>query len=180
MAVVRAEVIDAIRDAEREAERAVGAVPGSAWDEQIYDDGWSAKQILAHVTFTSRLWSTLIRMAEQHRASGSIDAGALLAEEQAADRMKSGARPDATRNVAALIAQEMSALQQTPVGELVEELRGHGERAIQEVADTPDDLLAYQFKTPWGTEGTLAELIAQSSIREHVLPHLRDLVAARG
>ena len=63
------------------------------------------------------------------------------------------------------------------LAELLDELRANSERSIAAVEAAPDELLAAHFRAPWGTEGSLADVIIES-MRGHVGTHLAELRAA--
>jgi hypothetical protein len=149
------DVIGAIREAQREVERLVPSVPESAWSSQAYEQGWNGKQLLCHLASTSGIARFLIGMAQ---APGSGGMGTDF-------------------DIDSFNAQQVAARQDKPVDEVLEEVCVNCGRDIESVENAPDDLLAQHFRAPWGTEGSLGDVIV-GSIDEHFMTHVRDLAKA--
>ena len=71
-------------------------------------------------------------------------------------------------------AAEVAARQAKSIPELLDELRSSSERSIAAVEAAPDELLSRRFRAPWGTEGTLADVIIES-LEDHIGTHLAEL-----
>ena len=155
MSAEKEDVIGAIRSAQQEVERLVSSAPESAWSKGAYEQGWNAKQVLCHIASTSGVAGFLLSMA---KAPGSGGMGGGF-------------------DIDAFNSQQVAARQDKPVVEVLDELRGVCRRDIESVQNAPDDLLAQHLRAPWGTEGSLADVIA-NSIEEHLMTHVRDLERA--
>ncbi len=155
MTASKDDIVRAIREWQKETETVATSLPDSAWSSGVYEQGWNAKQLFCHLSESSGVASFLIGMA------------------MAPVRANAGEPMD----IDVWNAQQVSALQDKPVPELLNHLRSRSERDVAAVQAAPDDLLSRPIKTPWGAEGPLADVIVQS-IREHGGMHLADLRTA--
>ncbi len=153
----KTDVIAKIRDSQRAVEELASSTPESAWSKGAYEQGWNAKELLCHIASTSGVAGFLVMMA---KSPGSGGMGADF-------------------DVDAWNAQAVAARRDKSITEIVEEMRGNCQRDIESVESVADDLLAQQFKPPWGEEGPLGDVIV-SSIEEHTMMHVRDLAKAVG
>ena len=153
MSATRDDVIGAIRSAQDEVEGLVSSAPESAWSKHVYEQGWNARDLLCHIASTSGIAGFLIGMAKGSGGMGTdFDIDAWNAQAVAERRGK-------------------------PVSEVVGEVRDNCGRDIESVQSAPDDLLAQDFRAPWGVEGSLADVIV-GSINGHFMTHVRDLEKA--
>jgi hypothetical protein len=157
MPAEKTDVIEIIRNAQREVERLASSAPASAWSKPAYEQSWNAKQLLCHIASTSGVAGFLIMMA---KSPGSGGMGADF-------------------DVDAWNTQAVAARQDKPIAEILDEVRGNCQRDIESVESTSDDLLAQHFKPPWGNEGPLADVII-GSIEEHLMMHVSDLAKVVG
>src|SRR3990172_12456662 len=151
------EIVRTIRESQREIENVASSLPDTAWSRGVYEHGWNAKQLFCHLSESSGVASFLIGMARAPAGAG-------------------GGEP---MDIDVWNARQVSALQDKPVSELLDHLRGRCERDIASVQAAPDDLLSRPVKTPWGAEGPVGDIIVQS-IQEHGGMHLADLRSAAG
>lgn len=156
MPASKEEIEEAIRRLEKEVEELVSALPESAWDKGVYENGWTAKQLLCHLASTSGAAGYLVSLASS--PGGSAGSGGGL-------------------NVDDLNAQQVARRQGRTVAELLEEIRNGYQRSLEVVRALSQDQLKRVVRTPWGPEGRLADLLL-SFVREHDAAHLRDLAAA--
>ena len=155
MPASKEQVVQAIRESQREIEKVASDLPDAAWSRGVYEQGWNAKQLFCHLAESSGVASFLIGRAGAPARAGA--GGAIDIDEWNARRV--------------------AALQDKPVPELLNQLRSNCERDIAAVQAAPDDLLSRPVQTPWGAEGPLADIIV-ASIQEHGGMHLSDLRAA--
>lgn len=156
MGASRRSVIEALDAARREAERLVETAPAEAWTGIVYEDGWNARQLLAHMASTSGVASFLLMMARSPAGGGmaGFDNDRFNAEQVA---MREGRSP----------------------ADLLDEIRANIARDIAAVEGAPDDLLFKHYQAPWDAEGPLADVIVESPNR-HWRGHLDELAAALG
>jgi hypothetical protein len=148
----RDDVLATIREAGDELDRIVSSASEDGWARTVYE-GWTARELLSHIAATSGAAGFLLAMARSPGATfGDEDNDGFNAQQVAARRAKT-------------------------VAEVAAEARGHMDADIERVGAAPDELLSSHYRAPWGSEGTLAEVMADS-LREHLMMHLLDLAAA--
>lgn len=133
-------------------------IPDAKWETGVYENGWNARQLLAHIASTAGIAGFVLTLARAPVAAGSMGDG-------------EGFDNDAFN------AQQVQARQNKPLSALFNEIRETMDRDRRVVSAAPDQLLASMYRAPWGTEGTVAGIIADS-IEEHLGEHVRDLRAA--
>jgi hypothetical protein len=154
MPASRDDVLAAIQTARDELDRIVSSAPEDVWSKEAYE-GWTARELLCHVAASSGVAGFLLAMARSPGATFSTS-------DEDNDRFN---------------AQQVAQREWKTIAELAEEARGHLDADAERVLVAPDDLLATHYRAPWGIEGPLAGVIADS-LREHLMMHLRDLAAA--
>lgn len=159
MVTTKQDVLDAIDSFVQEIEDVAGRLAESDWDGGVYENGWNARQLLCHIASTAGIAGFVLTLARAPVAAGVNTAA--------------GYDNEAFNN------QQVQARQNKPLQNVLNEIRETMHRDRQVVSAAPDQLLASMFRAPWGTEGTVAGVIADS-INEHLRAHLRDLEAAVG
>jgi Mycothiol maleylpyruvate isomerase N-terminal domain len=149
------EVVGKIQKLQTEIEQAVSSMPEEGWSRGVYEGGWNARQILAHIASTSGTAGFILGMARTSSAptlGGSYDENAFNDQQVAARESKT-------------------------VADVLAEIQGNLQRGIDSVRDAPDELLARQFRAPWGIEGEVGKVIVMS-LEGHLGMHLADLRSA--
>jgi len=149
------EVVAKIESLQREIEQAVSSMPEPAWAKGVYEGGWNARQLLAHMASTSGTAGFILGMARTSSApslGGSYDENGFNAQQVAARGGRS-------------------------VAEIAAEIRGNFQRGIDAVREAPDELLSKQFRAPWGVVGEVGDVIVMS-LEGHLGMHLADLRSA--
>jgi hypothetical protein len=176
----------------------VRALPADALEGGRYENGWNARQILAHVA--SIEW-TYARLVDGARAAGG-DAGgreaaprpetaarpADAAADAAADAgagaagatASAGKQPDPSQGAPGSMIDDYNARQVTKraeasVADLVAEFEKNRAATIAAVESADEALLAQPVRSAGGAQGTLAEVIRFVAVR-HVDQHLRDIL----
>lgn len=152
------DVLEALHAFQAAAEAVVETLPQSEWERGVYENGWNAKQILAHMASTVGIASFVLTLAR----SGPVV------------RRREG---DSDFDNDAFNAQQVVAREKKTVEALLNEIRDTLHRDEQVVKAAPDQLLASVYEAPWGDKGTVAFIIADSFNR-HLGGHVDDLKAA--
>lgn len=157
MITKKQDLLDAMDEFAQTLDDVVARVPEAKWESGVYENGWNAKQLLCHVASTAGVAGFVLTLA---RSPVAVGAGG-----------DDGFDNDAFN------AQQVRARESRPLANLLNEIRDTMNRDRQVVSAAPDQLLASMFRAPWGVEGTVAGVIADS-IKEHLCGHLHDLRAA--
>jgi hypothetical protein len=152
------EIVARIQDVQGQIEQAVDAMPEQAWSTGVYEGGWNAKQVLAHMASMSGIASFVLNMANVQAAAAGGGLGANF-------------------DIDAFNSTQIAAREaKTPV-ELVGEIRSSFEKDISAVRAAPDDLIRKHYRAPWDVEGEVGDIIV-GSLETHMGMHLADLRAA--
>lgn len=148
---------DALAALESDAEAVAAVVAGRAsgeWDAGVYENGWSARQLLAHLAAIEWTYPKLIERArEAPAASGGAGGGFDM---DAYNHRQVAKRADA------------------PISDLLAEFARNRAATIAALREADDDLLARPARSAGGVEGSLLDVFASVSIG-HVREHLADL-----
>src|SRR5574341_2036316 len=139
-----------------EIEATVSSLPESAWSTRIYENGWTARELLAHMASTSGTAGFLLAMANAPAREGG-----------------GGAGPGANFNIDDFNAQQVASRKDKSTAEILAEIRSILERDKSVVSAAAEDLLGKQYTAPWGTEGALSDVIVES-LNGHLGTHLAD------
>lgn len=157
MVTTRDEVIAAMDDFKADVDTFVASVKEDQWATVVYESGWNARQLLCHLASTAGIAGFVLTLAR-----APVPAG-----------MGGGEGFDND----AFNAQQVQARQGKPLENVLNEIRDTLDRDRRVVSAAPDQLLGSMFRAPWGTEGTVAGVIADS-FKEHLGEHVADLKAA--
>jgi hypothetical protein len=158
--ITRQELLENMRRGGSEFVAAARAVPEQHWAEGRYEDGWTARDILAHVASIEWTYPKLFLLAEQAAADPAPEA-------LDAERSFRGGVGDYNQRQVAKRAD-------ATVGELIEEFERNRATTIAAVEEADADLFAVRIRSAGGVEGTAAEVLNYVAVI-HVEGHLRDL-----
>jgi hypothetical protein len=133
----------------------VETAPESAWTHGVYEDGWNELQLLCHIANMIAPAGFTLQMSKLPAGSGiggQFDQDAFNRDQV---KLREGKSPS----------------------ELLAESQMNLQRDIQAVEAASDEDLERHRTAPWGTEGTVAEII-MSSLDFHLGQHVNDLQAA--
>ncbi len=164
MGFTKDDVVAALQECRKRIDDAAASLEVDDWGSGVYEGGWNAGQLLAHIASTSGVASFLLAMAQLPERS--IDAGGGDFDREAFDRQNDGFN-----------RQQVGVRSGRSVDEILNEIRSNIQRDIQAVQAAPEKLIAKHYRAPWGVEGTVGEVIA-ASLREHLGTHVADLRTA--
>jgi hypothetical protein len=143
-------------------EATASSLPESAWSTVIYENGWTARELLAHMASTSGTAGFLLAMAGAPSGEGAPGAGL-------------GANFD----VDGFNAQQVTLRKDKSTAEILAEIRSTFDREKGVIGAAAEDLLGKQYTAPWGIQGALSDVIMES-LDGHLGMHLVDLRSAAG
>ena len=156
----RDELVQDLRDSGSEALAAMMAVPESALDRGCYEQGWTVRQIMAHVASMEFAYRRLPELAR-----GSRDA----------QTTTGGGRFD----MDGYNARQVDKRKSTPPAELAEEFRRGRGALVVLIADTEAGLLDTPVRTAGGVTGSLGQAIQETAV-SHVRTHSADFARVAG
>ena len=151
-------VLGALEGFQSAVEELVETLPQSEWERGVYENGWSAKQILAHMASTAGVAGFVLTLARTGPVVGRREG-------------------DSEFDNDAFNAQQVTAREKKTVQALLNEIRDTLHRDMQVVMAAPDQLLASDYEAPWGEKGTVAYIITDS-FQRHLGGHVDDLKAS--
>lgn len=155
----REELLAALRADAARLPEVVGAIGEAELERGVYENGWSARQLLAHLAAIEWTYPRLIERAE---AAGGSDSSA-----------------GGTFDMDAYNERQVSKRAGAAVAELLEEFARNRAATIEAARGAPDALLAQRTRSAGGVEGTLLEVLIGVTVG-HVREHLGDLEGAGG
>ena len=158
------DLIRALKQSGDELTKKVERLDEAALGQGRYENGWTAKQILAHMASIEWTYKRLVENAHQPRAAARPQA------ETGAPPAAGAGNPIDDYN-----ARQVARRADKTVKELVQEFRENRAGTIAAVESCSDDLLAQETHSAGGAQGTLAEVIMFVAV-QHVEQHTRDLV----
>ena len=156
--ISKQELLDNMHAVAREFVDAVRRFPEEQWSQGRYEEGWTAKDILAHVASIEWTYPRLLELAEvrpQH--------------------------PETERRPRGLVdgynRRQVDKRKETAVEELLVEFQRNRASTIAAVEDADESLLDERVRSSGGTEGTAAEVLNFVAVI-HVRQHLADLTGS--
>lgn len=135
---------------------ALRALPAEALERGAYEQGWSVREVAAHVASIEWTYARLVDLAAQEADGGSGQAR--------------GASPDMDAYNQRQVAKRAGA----SIAELADEFARNRARTIAAVESAPDALLARPIRSFGGVSGPLLEVLHAVTVG-HVGEHLRDM-----
>ena len=156
----RDDLLAALRDDAARLPQVVAAIGADDLERGVYENGWSARQLLAHLAAIEWTYPRLIEQARspaEARPSGS-GSGSGSFNMDAYNHRQVSNRADAT------------------IPELLEEFARNRQSTITAIADAEQELLSQPTRSAGGAQGTLLDVLTNVTV-EHVRTHLSDLEA---
>ena len=154
--ITKQQLLENMRASGREFVDAVRQVAPDRWPEGRYEEGWTAKDILAHVASIEWTYPKLLLLAAQPPTE----------DRDAEKRFKGGIGDYNQRHV--------EKRRDNSLDELLEEFERNRSATIAAVEDANDALLGERVRSAGGVEGTAAEVLNYLTV-VHVRDHLDDL-----
>ena len=154
----REELLAALREDAGRLPEVVGAIGEGDLERGVYENGWSARELLAHLAAIEWTYPRLIERAAAAGGSGG-----------SSDSSSGGVFDMDVYN-----ARQVAKRAEAGVGELLEEFGRNREATIEAVANADAALLDRSTRSAGGVEGTLLEVLIGVTVR-HVREHMADL-----
>ena len=150
----RDDLIATLQQDSEEFQQAVAQLPDEAFERGVYEQGWNARQLLAHIAAIEWTYPRLIERAEQRAAGDDVPQGGGAGFDMDAYNARQVARRD-----------------DQPVEQLLTEFRRNRAETIDAIRAADEDLLTQPTRSAGGVEGTLLDVlegVAVGHVREHV------------
>lgn len=173
LAPTRDELLDRLRSSGEDVATTLRSIPGAELETGRYESGWNGRQILAHIASMEWTYTRLVDLARQAQNPPTP------APEVIATPASSGAAPTVASRDGILSYNERQVAKRADatVEELLAEFERNRSATIQAVQEADGQLLETEVRSSGGFEGPLAAVIQFTAV-DHVLGHLRDIVAS--
>lgn len=135
---------------------AVHNIPAQHWSRGVYEHGWTAKQLLAHIAAIEWTYPKLIERAQPASAHSTAPDASQPFDMDAYNQRQVQRRADHT------------------IDQLLDEFAQNRQATIAAIQSAPDHLLKTPTKSAGGVAGTLLDVL-NAVARDHVREHLNDL-----
>ena len=143
----------------RACREVVAAIGADDLERGVYENGWSARQLLAHLAAIEWTYPRLIEQARSPAEARPTSSASRSFDMDAYNHRQVSNRADAT------------------IPELLEEFARNRQSTITAIADAEQELLNQPTRSAGGAQGTLLEVLTNVTL-EHVRTHLSDLESA--
>jgi hypothetical protein len=140
---------------------ALRSLPQVAFEEGRYENGWNARQILAHLAAIEWTYPRLLELAAAAPATGDPGGG------------------QARGGMDAYNARQVEKRANASVGELLDELERNRAALVAAIETADPALLTAPIRSAGGRTGTVAQVLRDVAIA-HVSGHLADILGATG
>ena len=151
----REELLAALREDAGRLPELVGAIGETELARGVYENGWNARQLLAHLAAIEWTYPRLIERAAA--AAGGSDSSS-----------------GGTFDMDAYNERQVAKRSEAGIGELLEEFGRNRAATIEAVAAADGALLSQSTRSAGGVEGTLLEVLIGVTVG-HVREHMADL-----
>lgn len=151
------EVIEAYRKVIERGEKLAAGLSEEDWQKPVYGSDWSVKQLFCHLASVGVAPLFFIGMAQRPAGEGGGGGSGF--------------------DVNAWNAEQVSARQDRPAAEIMQEFRNSHEGGIRTVEATGDDVLGRQIPSFQGGKASVLEVLMASG-SEHEMGHLNDIERA--
>jgi uncharacterized protein (TIGR03083 family) len=163
----RAELLAALAASRDEVLESIGAVPTERLEHGCYENGWNARQVLAHLASIEWTYPRLIDIA---RGEPPVRVDADPDRDRVPTRAMRGGNDAYNERQVAKRAHRSAA-------ELLAEFEQNRAATIRAVEEADEALFLRPIRSAGGVTGPLAMVFYRVAV-EHVLGHARDIAAA--
>ena len=156
--ITKDELLENMRTSQRAFVEAVRSLPDDRWPEGCYEEGWTAKDILAHVASIEWTYPKLLLLAQEPHQ-----------DRDGEKRFRGG--------IGGYNERQVDKRRSAPVEELIEEFERNREATIASVEEADDALLGEPVRSAGGVEGTALEVMNYVAV-VHVRDHLDDITGS--
>ena len=162
--LTKTDLLQRLQDGGVDAVKRLRAMPQESFEGGRYENGWNARQILAHIASIEWTYPRLIDTARG---------------EDAPPRPKS--EPDSTGQPTGQILsyndRQVEKRADSTIGELLDELETNRAATIAAVESADEELFIRPVRSAGGAQGTLAEVLNYVAVI-HVASHVDDITRA--
>ena len=170
----KAELLEALRSSEREVLAKVGVLRAEELEQGRYENGWTARQILAHVASIEWTYPRLLDLARQ---GTPLRPGERPPEVQRTEPGEAAGLPTRPMQggIDAYNQRQVEKRADASAAELLAEFQRNRAATIAAVESADEALLTTPIRSAGGITGALASVIHAVAV-QHVIGHVNDIV----
>jgi hypothetical protein len=165
------QLIDMLRSTGQDAAKSLRAVPAASYETGRYENGWNARQILAHIAAIEWTYARLIDLAV---AAANPAPAPPDAQPAASESKPAGESRPMRGGVDDYNARQVEKRADASVADLIAELEKNRAQTIAAVERADEALLQTPIRSAGGISGPLAAVVRAVAI-EHVMGHVADI-----
>jgi hypothetical protein len=163
-ALTKAELLEALRSSGQRALETLRALPAASWTEGRYENGWNAREILAHLSSIEWAYPKLIDLAR----------GGPPPEKAAPPAGVTPPPGGGTPQILNYNERQVAKRAEATVEQLLEEFEGNRATTIAVVEAADEALFSVAVTSAGGAKGPLSAVMNLVAV-EHVKQHVRDI-----
>ncbi len=171
----KTELLAALRSSEQEALSKLRALPAEEFEQGRYENGWNARQILAHVASIEWTYPRLMEIARQTPVNATGETPADVRRTEPGE----GGLPTRTAQggIDTYNQRQVDKRAQASVAALLAEFQKNRAATIAAVEGADEALLGTPIRSAGGVTGALASVIQAVAVL-HVRGHVSDIAGA--
>jgi hypothetical protein len=165
-AVSKQQLLAALRSGGDDAFAKLGAIPAAKFEEGAYENGWNARQVLAHVAAIEWTYPRLLEVAREG--------------DKPREKKPEGSAPPqrkASGGINDYNQRQIDRYADTPVTELLEVFKTNRAATIAAIEAADEELFLVPVKSAGGIPGPLGTVLNYVAVM-HVQGHIDDIVRA--
>ena len=162
--ITKADLLERLQDGGADALKRLRAMPEDSFEGGRYENGWSARQILAHIASIEWTYPRLIDVARDGPP-----------QPRPADASATPATPSAP--ILSYNDRQVEKREDYTVEQLLDELESNRAATIAAVETADEELFSRPVRSAGGATGTLAEVLNYVAVL-HVAMHVEDITSA--
>lgn len=179
--MTKAELVAALKSSGEDAVTALRALPESAFEAGRYENGWNAKQILAHIASIEWTYPQLLELGAQASATagggGQTSAAATPARRMSAEEAGGLPTRAAAGGIDSYNDRQVEKRAGISIGDLIAEFAKNRAATVAAVEAAEDDLFSRPIRSAGGITGALADVLNAVAV-QHVSMHVADIAGA--
>lgn len=169
----KAWIVERLRESGETVVASLRALPAGEFERGRYENGWNARQILAHIASIEWTYPRLLEVSRESAGDGSPPGPV---RRTAVGESSGIASRTAQGGIDAYNARQVEKRATAPANELIAEFEKNRAATVAAVSAADDELLRRAVRSAGGVTGSLADVLDAVAV-EHVLAHARDIVA---
>lgn len=166
-AVSKQRLLEALRESGANALARLSSIPADKFEQGTYENGWNARQVLAHVASIEWSYPRLLDVAREGPTPGEKKP-----DEAPPQRKASGGINDYNQ-------RQIERYADSSVAELLDVFKTNREATIAAIEAANEDLFLVPVKSAGGIPGPLGTVLNYVAVL-HVNGHVNDIVLAAG